>query len=119
MAPTQTNGPSAEIVLATAADENYAVPLAVTIRSALDCLAPNRRIKLYVLDGGMSDKTKARLLWSWIDPRLTVEWIHPDIEQFRDLPVSHHISIVAYVRLLMPALCHNPSRESSISIQIC
>jgi lipopolysaccharide biosynthesis glycosyltransferase len=93
-----------EIVLATAADEAYAVPLAVTIRSALECLAPNRRIKLFVLDGGLGEKTKARLLWSWIDPRLTVEWIHPDVELLRDLPVSDHISIVAYVRLLMPAL---------------
>ena len=80
------------------------MPLAVTIRSALDCLDPNRRIKLFVLDGGLSDKTKARLLWSWIDPRLSVEWIRPDVELLRDLPVSDHISIVAYVRLLMPAL---------------
>lgn len=93
-----------EIVLATAADEAYAVPLSITIRSALDRLNPNRTIKLFVLDGGLSEKTKARLLWSWIDPRLSVEWIRPDIEQVRDLPVSDHISVVAYVRLLMPAL---------------
>jgi lipopolysaccharide biosynthesis glycosyltransferase len=101
-----------EIVLATAADEAYAVPLSITIRSALDCLDPNRRIKLFVLDGGLSEKTKARLLWSWIDPRLSVEWIRPDIEQVRDLPVSDHISVVAYVRLLMPALL--PSSVSRI-----
>ncbi len=102
--PISRSSTENEIVLATAADEAYAVPLAVTIRSALDCLDPNRRIKLFVLDGGLSEKTKARLLWSWIDPRLTVEWIQPNIELLGDLPVSDHISVVAYVRLLMPAL---------------
>ena len=43
-------------------------------------------------------------MWSWLDPRLTVEWLCPDINQVRDLPVSDHVNIVAYVRLLMPAL---------------
>ena len=80
------------------------MPMAATIRSALHCLAPERRIKLYVFDGGLAENTKARLLWSWIDPRLTVEWIRPNIELIRDLPVSEHITVVSYVRLLMPAL---------------
>lgn len=93
-----------EIVLAIAADEAYAMPMAVAIRSVLNTLDPSRRVKLFVFDGGLTAKSKARLLWSWIDPRLTVEWIRPDIDLIRDLPVSDHISVVSYVRLLMPAL---------------
>ena len=45
-----------EIVLVTAADDGYAVPLAVTIRSALDRLALGRRMRLFILDGGLARK---------------------------------------------------------------
>jgi lipopolysaccharide biosynthesis glycosyltransferase len=104
MSPQRIANSHDEIVLVTAADEGYAVPLAVTIRSALDHLAADRRIRLFVLDGGLRPETKSRLLWSWLDERLTVQWISPDIELVRDLPVSDHVTIVAYVRLLMPSL---------------
>jgi lipopolysaccharide biosynthesis glycosyltransferase len=93
-----------EVVLVTAADDGYAVPLAVTIRSALDSLSPDKRMRLFVLDGGLSTETKSRLLWSWLDSRLSVQWLCPDIGQVRDLPVSDHVNTVAYVRLLMASL---------------
>jgi len=95
---------SAELTVVAAADEGYAVPLAVTIRSALDRLAPNRTMRLMVLDGGLVDDSKVRLLQSWRDPRLTVEWLRPNVEAVGDLPVSHHISSAAYLRLQMPEL---------------
>jgi lipopolysaccharide biosynthesis glycosyltransferase len=95
---------SREIVVVSGADDNYAMPLAVTIRSALDRLAPDRRLRLFILDGELSDDAKRRLADSWSDPRLTLEWLRPDVDLVRDLPVSDHISIAAYLRLLMPAL---------------
>jgi lipopolysaccharide biosynthesis glycosyltransferase len=91
-----------DIVVVSATDDGYAMPLAVTIKSALDYLGPDRRMRLYVLDGGLSQETKSRLLWSWIDPRLTVEWVRPDIDLVRDLMVSHQVNLVTYLRLLMP-----------------
>jgi lipopolysaccharide biosynthesis glycosyltransferase len=94
--------PTREIVVVSAADDGYAMPLAVTIRSALNYLAPDRRLRLYVLDGGLSDDSKARLLNSWNDSRLTVEWLRPDLELVRDLKISEHVNIVTYLRLLMP-----------------
>ena len=94
--------PSRDIVVVTAADDGYAMPLAVTIRSTLDHLGAHRGVRLYVLDGGLSDDSKSRLLKSWNDPRLTVEWVPPDMRLVRDLKISDHVNVVTYLRLLMP-----------------
>ena len=91
-----------DVVVVSAADDGYAMPLAVTIRSALSCFDPSRRMTLFVLDGGLSDETKLRLLRSWNDSRLTVHWVRPDMSQVRDLLVSHHVNVVTYLRILMP-----------------
>jgi len=91
-----------DIVAVSAADDGYAMPLAVTIRSTLDHIGPSRRLQLYVLDGGLSDQSKSRLLQSWNDPRLSVEWVRPDIQLVRDLKISDHVNVVTYLRLLMP-----------------
>ena len=79
-----TSDPSREIVVVSATDDGYAMPLAVTIRSALNHLAADRRLRLFILDGGLHEESKARLLKSWRDPRLTVEWIRPDMDQVSD-----------------------------------
>jgi lipopolysaccharide biosynthesis glycosyltransferase len=92
---------SRDIVLVSATDDGYAMPLAVTIRSALDHLSPNRRLLLFILDGGLRDESKLRLLESWNDPRLTIEWISPDMDQVCDLMVSYQVTVVTYLRLLM------------------
>jgi lipopolysaccharide biosynthesis glycosyltransferase len=90
-----------EVVAVTATDNNYAMPLAVTIRSALNHLGANRRMRLFILDGGLSDESKSRLLKSWGDVRLRVEWIRPDLEEVRDLFVSHQVTVITYLRLLL------------------
>jgi lipopolysaccharide biosynthesis glycosyltransferase len=92
---------SRDIVAVSATDDGYAMPLAVTIRSALDHLSPIRRLRLFILDGGLSEDNKQRLLNSWSDPRITVEWIRPDMELVHDLMVSYQVTVVTYLRLLM------------------
>lgn len=93
-----------DLVLVTAADDGYAMPLAVTIRSALDRLDSSRNLRLIILDGGLTDDSKIRLLQSWRDPRLSVQWIRPDVDLVRDLPVSHHVTVTSYLRLLTAEL---------------
>jgi lipopolysaccharide biosynthesis glycosyltransferase len=102
--PTSAANSDRDIVVVSASDDGYAMPLAVTIRSVLNHLGSDRRLHLYLLDGGLSEQTKLRLLQSWNDPRLSVHWVRPDMEQVRDLMVSYQVNSVTYLRLLMPAV---------------
>lgn len=90
------------ITVVSATDDGYAMPLAVMIRSALDHLAADRTLRLFVLDGGISEQSRQRMIESWNDPRLTVEFLKPDLAQISDLMISHHINLVTYLRILMP-----------------
>lgn len=49
------------IVLVCAADNNYAMPLAVTVRSAVANLKSDRKLHLFVLDGGISEANKEKI----------------------------------------------------------
>ena len=91
-----------EIVVATASDDNYAIGMAVTIRSTIHNLSPDRRLRVYVLDGGITDETKARVLRSWQDPRVRIEWIRPDMKLLEGLITIGHLNLCTYLRLLMP-----------------
>lgn len=95
---------SQEVVAATAADENYVIPLAATIRSAIDSLHPDQFLRLFVMDGGISAESRGKLMQSWVDPRVRIEWIEPDVNVVKHLPISHHVSISCYLRLLLPEL---------------
>jgi lipopolysaccharide biosynthesis glycosyltransferase len=96
--------PSSNVVVVTASDEGYVMPLAAMIRSALDTLGKARRLRLFVLDGGISDESKRKLLASWDDSRLEVSWHAPDASPLQDYDVSGHVNIVTYFRLLMPEM---------------
>lgn len=103
MATSRTHIPD-DVTLVTAADDAYALPLAVMVRSALDSLDNSRRVRLVVLDGGLSAETKGRLLASWDAGRIDVQWIRPDIAVLEGLEVSRHISLATYFRILLPSL---------------
>jgi lipopolysaccharide biosynthesis glycosyltransferase len=96
--------PADSISIVAASDDNYALPLAVTIRSAIDRFAPGRRLCVNILDGGLSDETKQRLLRSWAAPQVTVNWLAPPIELIADLKTENHLNLVTYLRLFMPVL---------------
>jgi lipopolysaccharide biosynthesis glycosyltransferase len=53
-----------------------------------------------MLDGGISKRSKARLLRSWQSPGVDVRWLKPDLDAVRDLPISHWITQATYLRLL-------------------
>ena len=89
-------------IVVLAADENFAIPLAVTIRSALENLAADRRLRIFVLDGGIHADTKKRLLDSWPSDRCQVEWLSVDAAALAGLPCSGHINLVSYYRILIP-----------------
>jgi len=101
------------IVVVTAADDNYALPLAVTIRSAIDRLSRSRSLVVYVLNGGLSNETKQRLLQSWSSPAVRVQWLEAPMEQVADLKTENYLNLVTYLRLFMPQLLP-PSQQRVI-----
>jgi lipopolysaccharide biosynthesis glycosyltransferase len=93
-------------VVVLASDENFAMPLAATVRSAIDNLASDRKLRIFILDGGLSDTTKERLQQSWPKDRCTLAWVPVDSSTLADLPLSNgkHYNVTVYYRILMPWL---------------
>lgn len=92
------------IVLVSGCDDAYAMPLAVTLRSAIDHLGADQRVKVYVLDGGIRSSSKARLTTTCRDHRVSIEFIGTDISVLDGLPVSDHVNISTYLRILIPSI---------------
>lgn len=87
-----------------AADDNFAMPLAATVRSALDNLAAGRKLNIYILDGGIGETNKRRLERSWPEERRHVTWVDVDASALTDVPTSGHVNLVSYFRILLPSL---------------
>ena len=87
------------VVVVAAADDNYAMPLAVTIRSAIDTLRRGQAIVVNILDGGILPGTKERLARSWQAPHVSLRWLSPPIERIRDLKTENHLNLVTYLRI--------------------
>ncbi|MEM7474840.1 MAG: glycosyltransferase family 8 protein [Planctomycetota bacterium] len=100
VAPTGTK----PIYVAMAADEGFAMPLAATVRSLLETLASDRRLHLFIIDGGIEPRTASRLRSSWADFDFQLSFVQPDVENLRKADTSGHVSISTYFRLLIPDL---------------
>jgi lipopolysaccharide biosynthesis glycosyltransferase len=83
-----------------AADENYVLPLAVTLKSACDSLGNGARLELYFLDGGLSEASWMGLHETLTGHPIDIHVIRPDRARLERLMISHHITHVAYYRLL-------------------
>jgi lipopolysaccharide biosynthesis glycosyltransferase len=93
-----------KIAVVCAADDGYAMPLGVMVRSVLESLNPSTKLSLFVLDGGLSAQSQERLCRSWPADRLEIEWIKPDTAALAGLPVSDQVTIATYFRVLIPRL---------------
>jgi lipopolysaccharide biosynthesis glycosyltransferase len=91
-------------VVVCAADNHYAMQLAVVARSALDHLGADRQLLLYVIDGGITSRNKAKIARSIDSHRCTLTWLNPAQQAIENVPTSGHITAAAYLRLLIPSL---------------
>ena len=80
-----TRAGDATIVLACAANQSYALPLAVMLRSALDHLAPGYRLDVYAVDDGLEANDRLRVQAS-LDERVTMRWLQPGRYPVRRCP---------------------------------
>lgn len=86
--------------IVVAGDDNYVMGMAVTLRSAVERLAPNRRAFAYVLDGGISESSKEKLQNSLPADRVSLEFVAIDRSRLTKLPISHHANHCMYLRIL-------------------
>lgn len=99
----QTTRGRTTITVVTLADEAFVLPLAVLARSILDNLGEGPDISLYVIDGGISEKSRRALLESWSCERLTVNWTAPQFGTLSHLPVWGRIPPLTYARIFAPS----------------
>jgi lipopolysaccharide biosynthesis glycosyltransferase len=86
------------------ADDAYALPLAVTVRSALDHLDPARVLELFVVDAGITPRSRKRAIASWPAERVRARFLPVELARLRHVPSGGHISVASYARILLPEL---------------
>jgi len=92
------------IVIVCASDDNYSLPLAATLHSAIVTLKRDSNIAIFVIDGGMSRANKRKILQTIPLQRVSLSWLQPKRALLKNLPTSQSITIAAYYRLLIPTL---------------
>ncbi|HIK06632.1 MAG TPA: glycosyltransferase family 8 protein [Trichormus sp. M33_DOE_039] len=110
-----TNGDN--IVVVCAADDNYAMQLAVTGRSALVNLKGDRKILLFIIDGGIKKHNKRKILKSLDSEKCQVKFLpQPDSLLGNDIEeinkrlgpdgktIAKYVSIATFFRLLIPEI---------------
>ena len=95
------------LTIVCAADDGYAMPLAVVIHSTLKHLNPKLKANFFIIDGGIKEKNKRKIL-KFLDPkRCQIHWLSPPDSLLEQAKLSGHIKVAAYYRLLIPELLPN------------
>jgi lipopolysaccharide biosynthesis glycosyltransferase len=98
----------ANMHVAVATDDAFALPTAVTLRSLLT--ADGAGIyDVAVLHGGLSIQTRQKIADSLPLDRANLSWLEVDDNALKRLP-THHLSTAAYYRLLIPELMADTDR---------
>lgn len=103
------------IVIVCAADNNYAMQLAVTVRSALANLHSQRQMLLFIIDGGIKNHNKQKILKSLKSEKCDVQFVAIPEFLLKNIEEVHlgsegiikkapYISIASFYRLLIPEL---------------
>jgi lipopolysaccharide biosynthesis glycosyltransferase len=107
---------SEPIVLVCAADDRYAMPLAVMARSALENIRSDRKVNLFIVDAGIKEVNKRKVLKSLDSGRCEVVFLPKPELLIKDIEAAHnycvmeeiqaktHLSMAAYYRLLIAEL---------------
>ena len=89
------------ITLVCAGDDNFSIPLAVSLFSALKNLTPCSEVQVYILDCGISPQNKnniERVLGS-TGQRLLLEWVSSDMSRYECFVNTKWLNATAYGRL--------------------
>lgn len=109
--------PSVEpMVVVCAADDNYSMPLAVTVRSVLENLNSYRKIILFIIDGGIKNHNKQKILKSLNSEICEIQFVPKPSSWLKDISeelqycesegiyTHKHVSLASYYRLFISEL---------------
>lgn len=85
-------------------DNNYAQHLGVVLCSIFENKSKNYFINVYFIDGGISQENKDKLNILEIKYSFKIKYLYLQIENYKDLFISDHITQAAYYRILIPNL---------------
>ena len=91
--------------IACGADDRFALPMAVTLSSALRSLGPGRRAEVHVFDGGISGTNRSRIsdVVRRTERAAGLHWTVPDVSVLEGVRTTRAINAAAYLRLLLPS----------------
>jgi len=95
------------VVLVLGGDDNYALPMAVAIYSALRNLCVDVSVDLYILDGGISVENKGRIeqIVEECNSKVSINWKKIQPEKLNGLSVKNPwLSTSTYLRLWIPEI---------------
>jgi lipopolysaccharide biosynthesis glycosyltransferase len=94
------------VAVASAANETYVLGLAVALVSTVAHAPKDVCCKIYVLDGGIRDRSWKRLEkgLAQFGPRCELIRLRPDMTSFAGLPQDWGSSVMTYARLALPKL---------------
>ena len=90
-------------------DQNYAKYMALSMATVLNTKAPDDNIHFYILDGGISDKDKQKILNLKRIAPCEITFITVDKDKFKNFPLEHtkSLTLSTYYRLLLPDFLPN------------
>lgn len=88
-------------VIVTAANEAYAVPLAVMLKSLELKLTPGSGARIYILNNGLTVQTKTEIENCIVNNRISLIWKEISPVTLLGLKIDGHISVDTYFRLLI------------------
>ncbi len=86
------------VVIACAANAAYSIPLAVMLRSAVDNLSPQRELIIWIIEDGLGDSAKSRIVES-LPSGASVHWVAPSRVGFTGLPLWGRMPVSTYDKL--------------------
>lgn len=89
------------IYIASSIDNNYAMSFASMIASVIDNLSPGHLLECFVMEDGVSDENKKRILASFDQKPVVFHWLHPDKEKLIGMTPKRHYSLAASYKILI------------------
>lgn len=104
------------IPIVSAADNNYAPYLCVTLKTIIDHLSDDYAVAFYIIDDHISLDSKKKLAEVISNQTATIDYLEVDSELYANVMESDHITQTAYYRISLPDLLKDQNYEKVLYI---